>query len=260
MRESELYRLDGFSRKLQGWYASPAGQVLYAELQDTLDQLLSGLFGYYALQVGALSLQADPLQSSPIGQKVYMTLDTECGTLAASPLALPFQQDTLDLIVLLHTLDFSHDPHQVLREAHRVLISEGHLVLVGFNPVSMMGLGRLALKHTSRVPWVGHFYTAKRLKDWFSLLDFSVVQTEYVGLRPPVQNMRVQQRLQFLNHAGRYGLARLGGVRIFVAKKRVLTLTPRLQPWRPRQRVLPVNVAEPSAREASYARAGRYLH
>ena len=260
MRESELYKLAGFSRKLQDWYASPAGQVLYSELHDTMSRLLSGLFGYYALQVGSLSGKTDLMHGSPIGQKIHMAPDPGQGMLAASPLALPFQQDSLDLIVLLHTLDFSHDPHQVLREAHRVLISEGHLVLVGFNPFSMMGLTRLARLRTRRVPWVGHFYTARRLRDWFSLLDFTVVQTEYVGLRPPVQNLKVQERLQFLSRAARYGLAPLGGVRIFVAKKRVLTLTPRLQPWRPRQRVLPVNVAEPSAREASHARTGQHLH
>ena len=256
MRESELFRLAGLSRNLQGWYDSPAGQVLFAELQATLAKLLSELFGYYALQVGSLGTRVDLLQSSPVGNKFHMTLDPKQGSLAASPLALPFQHDTLDLVVLLHTLDFSHDPHQVLREAHRVLISEGHLVMVGFNPFSVMGLGRLVMRHTRRVPWTGHFYTSRRLRDWFSLLDFAVVQTEYAGLRPPVQNHRIQQRLRFLNQASRYGLACLGGVRIFVAKKRMLTLTPRLSPWRSRQRVLPVNVAEPSAREASHARAG----
>lgn len=256
MQGSELFRLSGLSRKLQDWYASPAGQVLHDELQDALPRLLSGLFGYYALQVGSLSGEIDLLQGSPIGQKIHMDPDPERGALAASPLALPFQQDTLDLIVLLHTLDFSHDPHQVLREVYRVLISEGHLVLVGFNPISMMGLAKLAMLRSKRVPWTGHFYTARRLRDWLSLLDFTIIETEYIGLRPPVQNLRVQQRLQVLSHASRYGLARLGGVQIFVARKRVLTLTPRPQLWRPRQPVLPVNVAEPSAREANHARAG----
>ncbi len=260
MQESELFRLQKVTRKLQDWYANPAGQILYGELRDKLAQLLPGLFGYYALQVGALSKEVDLLQGSTIGQKIHMTLGPEQGTVAANPLALPFQQDMLDLIVLLHTLDFSHDPHQVLREVHRVLISEGHLVLIGFNPISMMGLARLALLRSKRVPWTGHFYTARRLRDWLSLLDFAIIGTEYIGLRPPVQNLQVQQRMKFLSHASRYGLARLGGVQIFVARKRVLTLTPRLQPWRPRQRVLPVNIAEPSAREANHARAGRYLH
>ena len=260
MQELEPFSPVQVIQSLRDWYASPAGEHLYEELQDSLSQVLPGLFGYYAVQVGALSEEADLLQSSRIGQKIYMTLEPRQGTVAASALALPFQHDSLDLIVLLHTLDFSPDPHQVIREAHRVLISEGHLVVIAFNPVSMMGLAKLALLRSRRVPWSGHFYTARRLRDWFSLLDLAVIETRHIGLRPPVRNLRIQQRLGFLSHAKRYGLARLGNVQVFVAKKRVLTLTPRPQPWRATNPVMPVNVAEPSAREANHARAGRYLH
>ena len=260
MQESNLFNSAKFAQELQDWYATPAGQILSNELQDKLEQLLPSLFGYYALQIGAISNDMDLLNSSSIGQKVYMAVNPEQGNVTASPLALPFPQDTLDLIVLPHTLDFSHEPHQVLREVHRVLISEGHIVLIGFNPISMMGLSKLALMRSKRVPWAGHFYTARRLKDWLSLLDFTVLGIEHVGLRPPVQNLRVQQRLEFLNKIDRYGMGRFGGVQIIVAMKRVLTLTPRPQPWRPHRRILPVNVAEPTARQANRVRASRYLH
>ncbi|MCY3803685.1 MAG: methyltransferase domain-containing protein [Gammaproteobacteria bacterium] len=260
MRESEHLSPVEVIRDLRDWYASPAGEHLYKELQGSLSGVLPGLFGYYAVQVGALSKEIDLLQSSRIGRKIYMTEEPCQGTVSASPLALPFQHDSLDLMVLLHTLDFSPDPHQVLREAHRVLISEGHLVVIAFNPISMMGLGKLALLRSRRVPWSGHFYTARRLRDWFSLLDLVIMETRYIGMRPPVRNQRVQQRLGFLGRASHYGLARLGIVQIFVVKKRVLTLTPRAQPWRAPKPVLPVNIAEPSAREANHARAGRYLH
>ena len=260
MQESHLFNSAKFAQQLRDWYANPAGQMLSNELLNKLEQLLPGLFGYYALQVGGISNDMDLLSSSAIGQKIYMTETPEQGRVVASPLALPFPQDTLDLVVLPHTLDFSHEPHQVLREVHRVLIPEGHLVLIGFNPVSMMGLSKLALLRSKRAPWTGHFYTARRLKDWLSLLDFTALEIEHVGLRPPVQNLRLQQRLEFLDKADRYGMGRFGSVQIFVAKKRVLTLTQRPQSWRPRSHILPVNVTEASARQVNHARASRYLH
>ena len=133
-------------------------------------------------------------------------------------------------------------------------------MLIGFNPVSMMGLSKLALLRSKRAPWTGHFYTARRLKDWLSLLDFTALEIEHVGLRPPVQNLRLQQRLEFLDKADRYGMGRFGSVQIFVAKKRVLTLTQRPQSWRPRSHILPVNVTEASARQVNHVRASRYLH
>lgn len=260
MQVSQLFNSSKIAQQLNDWYTSPAGQILSKELGNKLEQLLPSLFGYYALQIGTICNEIDLISSSTIGQKIYMTENPKQGNVAASPLALPFPQDTLDLIILPHTLDFSNDPHQVLREVHRVLISEGHIVLIAFNPLSMMGLCKLALARSKRVPWSGHFYSARRLKDWLALLDFTVHVTEHIGLRPPIQNLRLQQRLEFLNKVDRYGMGLLGGVQIFVAKKRVLTLTPSPEPWRPRRRILPVNVAEPTARQVNHVGTSRYLH
>jgi len=257
MKESVLFNSVKYTQQLQEWYATPAGQNLYKALLLKLENLLPSLFGYHALQMGGLTDDIDLISSSKIGQKIYMTLDIEQGNVAASPLALPFPQNTLDLIVLPHTLDFSPEPHQVLREIHRVLISEGHLVIIGFNPVSMMGLNKLMLIRSRRAPWAGHFYTARRLKDWLSLLGFKVVQINHVGLQPPIQNVRLQQRMQFLSKAERFGLRRFGGLHIFVAKKRELTLTPMPLPWRPRRRMIPVNVNEPTARHGEHAKRVR---
>ena len=41
--------------------------------------------------------------------------------LQASPLALPFIEKEMDACLLANTLNFAQDPHQILREAHRVL-------------------------------------------------------------------------------------------------------------------------------------------
>ncbi len=260
MQESLLQNSEKFSLQLQEWYTSPAGQILSNELKDKMEMLLPNLFGYFALQIGSLGNDIDLLASSTISKKIHMAIAPSQGNISATPLALPFPQDTIDLIVMPHTLEFSHDPHQVLREVYRVLISEGHLVLIAFNPLSMMGLTKLLLTRSKRVPWTGHFYTARRLKDWLALLDFTILKTQRVGFRPPIQNMRVQQRLEVLNKMQRFGMGRVGDIQIFVAQKRVLTLTPRPQPWRPRRSILPVNVAEPSARQTPHAQASRYLH
>jgi hypothetical protein len=120
MKESVLYNSVKFTHQLEEWYLTPAGQNLYKALQLKLEVLLPELFGYHALQIGGLADDIDLISSSKIGQKLYMTLSTEKGNVVANPLALPFPQNTLDLIVLPHTLDISPKPHQVLREIHRV--------------------------------------------------------------------------------------------------------------------------------------------
>ncbi len=252
MKESMLFNSVKYTQQLQEWYLTPAGQNLYKQLLFKLDELLPSLFGYHALQIGELAEDIDLMSSSRIGQKIYMTLNANKGNVVANSLALPFPANTLDLIVLPHTLDISPKPHQVLREIHRVMISEGHLVLIGFNPFSMMGVSKLIFLRSQRAPWSAHFFTPRRLKDWLSLLGFKLVATEHVGIQPPIQNVRFQQRMKFLSKADKFGLGRLGGLQIFIAKKRELTLTPTLQPWKPRRRMIPVNVAEPTARKTQF--------
>ncbi|MGH1538180.1 MAG: class I SAM-dependent methyltransferase [Gammaproteobacteria bacterium] len=257
MKESALFNSVKDTQQLQEWYATPAGQILYKDLLIKLEELLPSLFGYHALQIGGLADEIDIIASSKIGQKIYMTLDTEKGNVAANPLALPFPENTLDLTVLPHTLDISPKPHQVLREIHRVLISEGHLVIIGFNPFSMMGLSKLIFLRSQRAPWAAHFFTQRRLKDWFSLLGFKVITVAHVGLQPPIQNLRFQQRMQVLRKAEKFGLSRFGGLQIFIAKKRELTLTPLPKPWRPHRSIIPVKVTEPTTRQGKYVRKSR---
>ena len=98
--------------------------------------------------------------------------------------ALPFANQSLDLIVLPHTLEMTRDPHQALREVERVLMPEGRVVIVGFNPTSLWGL-RQRLGHVRRglglgrgkplfLPSEGEFIGYWRLRDWLRLLSFEV--------------------------------------------------------------------------------------
>ena len=61
-----------------------------------------------------------------------------------TPIKLQWRTTTSN-VVLPHVLEFEANPHQVLRESERVLIGEGHVVILGFNPWSLWGLWRLLL-------------------------------------------------------------------------------------------------------------------
>jgi hypothetical protein len=108
-----------------------------------------------------------------------------------------------------------------LREAERVLMPEGHVVIVGFNPWSLWGLWRV-LRHTEReAPWCGGFISLGRLKDWLALLGFEVAGGRLCCYVPPVNGKTWLQRFQFMEHAGDRWWAMAGGVYVVQAKKRV---------------------------------------
>ncbi|MDR0248025.1 MAG: class I SAM-dependent methyltransferase, partial [Burkholderiales bacterium] len=122
--------------KTHGWQ-TPLGQYLLTREQNWFDRTIPDLFGFYALQIG---LPQQPLLTqSRIPHR--WTLDfNPPANVRADPHALPLPDDVIDLVAMPHALEFTDDPHQLLREAHRVLRPEGRLLIVGINPYSLFGV------------------------------------------------------------------------------------------------------------------------
>ena len=241
---------------LQNWYATGVGDVVIEALKQRLDYWLPQLFGYYALQIGEISSRIDLLAGSRIKHQIHMDQSIDGADLRGSPEALPFSEDSLDLVLLVHRLEFSDAPHRILREVDRTLIPEGHVVIVGFNPISLYGVSKALFQWQNRMPWCGRFYSIPRVRDWLSLLGFLTVDSYYLAFRPPVQRLGVQKRLAFFARIVEFVLPYFGGVYIVVAQKKLATLTPIRPRWRPRRRLLAGNLTEPSTRGISSVQAG----
>ena len=245
---------------LRAWASSwPGREVLTAE-KSILDVVLPNLFGYYLLQVGALS-RPDTVSASRIRTRIGV-LDTrvqrsdEWTVLYASPQALPVATDSVDLIVLQHVLEFEPTPHEALREVERVLVAEGHVILSGFNPFSFLGLWRAYGRRRRGEPWSGRFVGMSRVKDWLALLGFEVSEVHMAFFRPPFSNPTVLRRLRGLESLGSRLWSYAGGVYVVVARKRVTTLTPIKPRWLPRRSVVGVRLAEPSVRRSTATSRG----
>ena len=154
-------------------------------------------------------------------------------------------------MLLPHTLDFTDDPHQVLREVDRVLAPEGHAVVLGFNPVSMWGIRRLLSRRQNHVPWCGHFLGLPRIKDWLALLEFEVTAGHMLYYRPPIQNESVMDRLYFLDKVGDRWWPLMAGAYLVVAKKRVFGVTP-LRQRRRKRPPIGAGLSEPVVRGIRY--------
>lgn len=237
---------------LRQWFKGSLGQDLLEMEKIRVNRVLSDLFGYHIVQIGYLT-QYDLLVGSRISHKTILQLEEDTGyadvvDLICSDASLAIAADSMDVVFMPHVLEFTANPHQLLREVDRVLIGDGNLVILGFNPWSLWGLWRLALAWRETPPWCGHFYGFSRLKDWLSLLDFELLNVERFFFRPPLQKVNVMNRIRFLEKLGKYCWPFFGGAYIITARKRVIPLTPMKLRWRDRGRVIPSGIAEPSAR------------
>jgi len=263
---------------LAEWYSSGLGQSILDELERLLAARLGGVFGYQGLQIGNPAPHRNLLAGAGLQRclrldapgRLFAGANASAGEradaslsergrgarahLAADVGSLPIASDSIKAVLLFHTLDFCEQPHQALREADRVLVDDGQLLIIGFNPFSSFGLrGRLAPLN-GRTPWDGHFWSRRRVADWLSVLDYRVLCSQPLFLRPPINSERLLRRLGRLERLGPLVNA-LGGLYVIQARKQTLPMTPVRRPWLAKRGGMAVGV-----RAGSYASAGHRPH
>ena len=249
---SENTRSKTLREKFSRWLASPLGQVVYNSELEQVQEILSGMFGYHILQYG-YSAESNYLAASRIATKTILFLDDvevgqDINAIHTSAEELPVATDSIDVIVLPHILEYSKDPHKLLREMERVLIGDGHVVIIGINPFSLWGLWHLFLCWWGEMPWSGRLISMPRIKDWLSLLDFEIEKTRCFFFSPPLRNERLLQKLMPLERLGRYCWPIFGGLYVVVAKKRVVPLNPIKMQWHAKRNMIGSGVIEPTSR------------
>lgn len=228
---------------IRRWFASRDGRQLLDSETAIIDQLLPDLFGYHLLQLSVAD--GSLFSASPIGHKASLGLAPGDRDFIGNPAQLPFSDDSVDVLLLHHMLDFCDAPQQVLREVSRITLSGGHLIIAGFNPVSTWGLCRPLLSWRRKPPWHASFIRLGRLMDWLNLLDFRIDRAEYTHYLLPGQRGRKPAGYP-------QGLSRrvnwpLGAAYLVVASKHVAGMT-RIKPvWSSRAALVQLDVARARA-------------
>lgn len=198
------------------WLATPLGSYLLAREKAMYDHAVADIFGFNAVQLGLGQL--DLLEQSRMPFKCKTAGNS--GAFRCQYESLPLATSSVDLILMPHLLEFAANPHQVLRDAERTLVPEGHLIISGFNPISLWGLRRLC-RNRRDYPWSGRFLTLMRLKDWCALLGLEVVGGRMACYVPPLTREKWLFRMNWMDRAGDRWWPMMGGVYFLVARKKV---------------------------------------
>ncbi len=140
-----------------------------------LSSYLESMFGYYLLQLG--DVNTDFLQASPIQRKIC--LDPEYSKAVETAFVqgefehLPFLPDSIDVVIARHVLEVTPKPYRALQEIYRVLIPNGYLVLVGFNPFSLLGAKSLFNKDMN-------IFTIYQLRQWLARVGLQEVDKQFI--------------------------------------------------------------------------------
>jgi len=209
------------------WFATPLGRYLLERERAYFDKAVADVFGYNAFQLGLTGI--DLLRASRIPLRCRVDLNGAAG-LRADFRDLPIASNSADLVVLPHVLEFSENPHQILREVARVLLPEAQVAIACFNPWSLWGFRR-TFGRKRRYPWNGRFINLPRLKDWCALLSLEITAGQMSCYVPPCSTEKWLKRFAFMDAAGDRWWPVAGSVYFLQAVKRVRGMRLILPRW-----------------------------
>lgn len=267
---------------LSAWLETAPGRYALAWEQREFDAVVADIFGFNAVQIGLMELQALRNNRMPFVFAAAEPVDAAIRSSGADPTTpivlrearsktvaalhidlehLPFANQSMDLVILPHALEFADDPHRVLREVERVLMPEGQVLISGFNPVSLWGL-RQVVGRTLNAPFLpreGQFLALPRLKDWLKLLGFEVHRGHFGCYRPPFAAERWQARFGFMEGFGERWWSYCGAIYIVHAVKRVQGMRLIGPPWKERMRIVAPALQPTASRTPIGSEDGRRL-
>src|SRR5690606_17006646 len=168
---------DSANRRLEtlgDWLATPLGRRCLANEQRLARRVLERVFGELLLQVGcwggrhAFLRYARTQRKALVDWRMDSGADVVCDTAA---LAIP--SDSVDAVILPHTLERIPSPHALLREVDRVLRADGPIIALSFAPTGPWGLRHL-LSPGGYPIGQKRMIREGRLRDWLELLSFEV--------------------------------------------------------------------------------------
>lgn len=196
---------------LYQWQETIYGKTILNWEQEVFEDLSHNIFGYYALQLGLTSHDFLNKNRMPykwhaqlVEEQQSVQLPNTVDDIVLCPEYLPFAKNSVDLIVLPHTLETSDNPMQVLREVERVLVPEGRILLSCVNPWRNFTAG-LQKKSFKKIegsnPSYAHqeWLSFQRITDWLKLLGFEVELLSFGGHSPVVQSLSVIEKTKNLD-------------------------------------------------------------
>ena len=224
------------------WLAGPLGQRVQTLERKLVTEALSQVFGWQLLQIGVwgecneLLAAARTQRRAVVAEQLPTLCEPQIMGIRSRLDTLAIASDSVDAVLLPHTLEQVGDPHELLREVERILPGDGQLIVLGFRSFSGWGLRNL-LARDGFPPGTERFIAEHRLRDWLKLLGFEVTDAQrYLFTWPWGSATPPAQRL--LERVGNSALPLFAGGYLLRARKRVYTLTPVRPRWRVRKQVV----------------------
>jgi SAM-dependent methyltransferase len=133
---------------------------------------------------------------------------------------LPLADKSVDLVLIVHALEFTSHPREMMREIWRVLADGGRLLLVVPNRLGLWS-------RREKTPFgQGHTYTLLQLTQFLRENTFTPLRTEHALYIPPYSSRLFLTTANAWEKVGHKWFRNLSGVLILEASKQVYAGSP----------------------------------
>ncbi len=208
--------------ELQKWYRRSINLAYKKTLNDEISKMKDYSIGNNALYIGLLDFKKKFESKSHLS---YMALNnvTDIKDNALTK-KLPFADNSHDVIVIVHALDYIDNPYDLVREIDRIATDDARVLLVGFNKFSIWG----AVKNFTndiKAPWSMNFHSLYSVREWFKLLGYDTAYKETAVFFPFISKKLIKYFSKF-SFLQKLLASNLGGIYFYAFNKKVTALTP----------------------------------
>ena len=235
-------------RILTGWLSTSLGRRCLVEEQRLVERVLETVFGDQLLQVGVWGSPEIFIRYARTQHSMLLDFRPQEGiTIVSSANSLAVTSDSVDAVVLPHTLEWTRSPHTLLREVTRVLRADGYLIKLCFSPTGFWGLRHLFTSRRGYPPGRRRLISENHLRDWLELLGLEVCERVRYCHTLPLE--RMAQLAVFTNQAlTTRWLPLFSGGYCLVAQKRVYPVTMIRPAWKSRSLKAVGGLVQPNLR------------
>lgn len=231
------------------WLMTPLGRRCLAAEQKLVRRTLERMFGEQFLQIGHWGSADSFLPYARTQRSAAVEWrDGLTASIRSHTDRLAIRSDSVDVVLLPHTLELIPSPHALLREVDRVLRVDGHLLVLSFRPTGPWGL-RHVLASDGYPPGHQRLIREGRLRDWLELLSFEVDTRDRYCHTLPLERIHRLGTLPNESWASRW-LPGLSAGYLLSAQKRVHPLTPIRLAWKRRRLKVVGGLVEPTTRSS----------
>ena len=206
--------------QLKKWYKSPAGQHYRKIILNELESIKDLYQGRHTLFCGSYEYKK-LFQKNKSG--TFFGIDEDV-LISSANLSknLPFEDNSHDVIVLSHGLEYTENPYLLMREIDRIATDDATIVVIGFNKFSLWSLIKI---FSSKPPWNINFLSPYIIKEWFKILEYKTNYQKTFGFIPYL-GKSVTSFLSNISFLHKIIRNQFGGLAMFTYRKRVIPLTP----------------------------------